>query len=658
MGLVETVQVSGSGNSGTINFYYDATGRKWRKKVYNQTSQQTALTDYNGEIVFETDPAQGKTHALSFIAHEEGRLIPDPQSGQLVYEYHYKDHLGNLRLAFRQPKPTVTHKASMEVVNAYKEDVAFTNVSNTRDNTRGYVSGSSAKVGGTHPIGPWKTLKIKQGDVVNGEVYARYQTNSTGSGINLSLYLTNPSNFRGGSESNRNPTLLNLGLGLSPVPNPANGVPKAQLRYLFYDKDNRFVSSQSVPVTASAANNWSRLALPQFTATQDGYLQVLVVNESNVDVWFDDLSITHTEALIVQENHYDAWGLNLAGIETQGQPDHKFQYNGKEKQSEFGLNWIDYDTRYYDVQLGRWHAVDILAEQSRRWSPYTYVLNNPLTLIDPDGMAARYNWGSGRYEDDGGGEVSWDDVQKEYGIGTHSKSTNVAAYIFDSAAPGHNGAGEQCGGDCGNYYQAIKSFAADKKHFGQWNLIIKRSIAEVGQELEKKYAERSIANMILFTHGSAQVIISNTYYDKGDESRLLTAGNIRGYANLNLSTMGSEKDIESSRALRTIFSLIKYNGNFVLGACNVGNSEDMLKAFAELSRGYGVNLFVNTVYGRISRSDRPGGYLNIGGTLNGEPQHADSYSWIRIANGEIHPGFRIYVNRDTGSPLQIEQAGK
>jgi len=324
---------------------------------------------------------------LEFMATEEGRALHPQMLGNetttFAYEYHYKDHLGNLRLAFRQPKPTVTHKASMEVVNAYKEDVAFTNVANTRDNTRGYVSGSSAKVGGTHPIGPWKTLKIKQGDVVNGEVYARYETSSTGLGINLSLYLTNPSNFRGGSESGRNPTLLNLGLGLSPVSNPPAGVPKAQLRYLFYDKDNKFISSQSVAVTASAANSWLKLTLPQFTATQDGYLQVLVVNESNVDVWFDDLSITHTEALIVQENHYDPWGLNLAGIETQGQPDHKFQYNGIEKEEAFGLSWAMAQFRAYDPQLGRFHRIDPIIKEHE--SPYAWNTNNPVSFADPDG---------------------------------------------------------------------------------------------------------------------------------------------------------------------------------------------------------------------------------------------------------------------------------
>ncbi len=87
----------------------------------------------------------------------------------------------------------------------------------------------------------------------------------------------------------------------------------------------------------------------------------------------------------MQENHYDPWGLNLAGIETQGQPDHKWQYNDKEKQEEFGLDWMDYGARMYDAQLGRWHAVDPKAEKFYPLSAYSYVANNPILLKDYDG---------------------------------------------------------------------------------------------------------------------------------------------------------------------------------------------------------------------------------------------------------------------------------
>ncbi|MDJ1502081.1 RHS repeat-associated core domain-containing protein [Xanthocytophaga agilis] len=79
--------------------------------------------------------------------------------------------------------------------------------------------------------------------------------------------------------------------------------------------------------------------------------------------------------------------MNLAGIETQGNPNHKFQFLGQEKQDEFNLNWVETFFRSYDPQLGRFHQIDLLSNFFTMLSPYVYSYNNPITYSDPTGLA-------------------------------------------------------------------------------------------------------------------------------------------------------------------------------------------------------------------------------------------------------------------------------
>jgi RHS repeat-associated protein len=118
----------------------------------------------------------------------------------------------------------------------------------------------------------------------------------------------------------------------------------------------------------------------------------------------------------LQETDYYPYGL-ATNKDGRGQvmrdDTNSYLYNGKEKQLETG--WIDYGARMYMPEIGRWGAVDPLAENSRGVSPFVYGIDNPVLMIDPDGMSATYNWSTGNYED-GGQVVSFESALTSVGV--------------------------------------------------------------------------------------------------------------------------------------------------------------------------------------------------------------------------------------------------
>ena len=185
--------------------------------------------------------------------------------------------------------------------------------------------------------GPNVLMKVMAGDEIAATSLYYYKnavTNSSGNSQLASNVLqsllgaigasSSTSNIVKGAANNGNISAqLNGGTGTgsfgnmaAPNANDAGGnAPKANLTVLFFDERFNFVGEGSMSDRVSQADNSNvSVNIPLIKAPKNGYAFVYLSNESDEHVYFDNLKVTHNRGRIIEENHYYAYGLKIAGI--------------------------------------------------------------------------------------------------------------------------------------------------------------------------------------------------------------------------------------------------------------------------------------------------------------------------------------------------------
>ena len=268
----------------------------------------------------------------------EGRLLYNPTAAanprsslRWLWEYHLRDHLGNLRLAVRMP---LTDNG--EEIDDSFEHYGLRATAGTGANVGGPCQRVDAVrqrlplrartgehvvvLGGTAPgmaarvVGPVLTRPVAAGDSVYAAVWGSYNAPLRPARFSSPLLPGPDPSPEAGAPRPVARWLPRLRLQLTGLLAAAHrdagaamsvALPVAYLKLSLYSQDSLKVAEQRAYLTMQAApQEWQELRA-KLKATENGYLKVELFGESPQPAYFDDLMLRLVKERGMQENHYD-----------------------------------------------------------------------------------------------------------------------------------------------------------------------------------------------------------------------------------------------------------------------------------------------------------------------------------------------------------------
>ena len=146
-----------------IAYLYDAAGVKLQQKVYKDGALEKT-TDYVSSFIYEDG-------TLQFVQNEHGRVVP--KNGGWDYQYHLKDHLGNVRLTFSTTHEFYEMKEDFEggETNGWEDVHRHTNA-----NANTTIGGDEVERLQSGQTGAMIFLSLNKGDTVDLSVNANYES--------------------------------------------------------------------------------------------------------------------------------------------------------------------------------------------------------------------------------------------------------------------------------------------------------------------------------------------------------------------------------------------------------------------------------------------------------------------------------------------------
>jgi RHS repeat-associated protein len=248
-------------------------------------------------------------------------------------------------------------------------------------------------------------LKVMAGDQLSATTQYYYQnavTNTTGNNLTSSIVTALVQSILGspatglakGNTTNISTQLnANTAFNTATAPDASNATgtnPKAYMTIVFFDERFNFVSEGSTALRVNQqGDNAAPLVLANIKAPKNGFAYIYLSNESNEPVYFDNFTVSDNRGRIIEENHYYAFGLKIAGISSvklgdvnEGSLKNNYQYQGDFSEMDEDIGWNDFELRNYDAQVGRWVQQDPFHEFI---DLYSDMGNDPISNIDPGG---------------------------------------------------------------------------------------------------------------------------------------------------------------------------------------------------------------------------------------------------------------------------------